>query len=151
MLIYCICCTVVPAEAPGVLQGGGGLGLHHLPLLYITLLIFTVNPFNRRYHLRRGFTNRTHTVQACVKRLRNIQRRAKRRRSRGFNPSIHLHILGCSARYSFALRHPSIFFFFFSPPGHRATLFFWCGRCIRNPAPGRMRYAYIVIAVRSER
>ena len=29
--------------------------------------------------------------------------------------------------------------------------YFWCGRCIRNPAPGRMRYTYILIAVRSER
>jgi hypothetical protein len=28
--------------------------------------------------------------------------------------------------------------------------FFRCRRCIRNPAPGHMGYAYIVIAVRSE-
>ena len=29
--------------------------------------------------------------------------------------------------------------------------YFRCGRCIRNPAPGCMRYAYILTAVRSER
>ena len=40
-----------------------------------------------------------------------------------------------------------IYIFFFLPPGHIATLFFRCGRCIWNPAPGCMRYPYIIIAI----
>jgi hypothetical protein len=44
----------------------------------------------------------------------------------------------------------NIFFFFLCPLGILSSIF-RCRRCIRNPAPGRMGYAYIVIAVRSER
>jgi hypothetical protein len=40
--------------------------------------------------------------------------------------------------------------FFLCPLGILYSIF-WCRCCIRNPAPGRMGYAYIFIAVRSER
>ena len=43
-----------------------------------------------------------------------------------------------------------IIFFFFAPWAYH-YIFFWCGRCIQNPAPGHMRYAYIFITVRLER
>ena len=48
------------------------------------------------------------------------------------------------------------FFFFgglhlFAPTGHSTLLlYFRCRRCIRNPAPGCMRYSYIFIAVLRE-
>ena len=48
-----------------------------------------------------------------------------------------------------------LFFFcglrLFAPTGHSTLLlYFRCRRCIRNPAPGRMRYSYIFIAVLRE-
>ena len=49
-----------------------------------------------------------------------------------------------------------IFFFFwllglFAPWAVGILIhYFRCERCIQNPAPGRMRYTYIVIAVCSE-
>ena len=39
--------------------------------------------------------------------------------------------------------HVTPFFFFFYAPWAYCYIIFQCGRCIRNPAPGRMRYAYI--------
>ena len=39
-----------------------------------------------------------------------------------------------------------IYLFLFSAPGHICTVFFRCERCIRDPAPGGMRYTYIFIA-----
>ena len=42
------------------------------------------------------------------------------------------------------------FFFFFSAFWAYCYIIFRWGRCIRNPAPGHMRYAYIFIAVHTE-
>ena len=41
------------------------------------------------------------------------------------------------------------YIFFFAPKAY-FYIIFQCWRCFRNPAPGRMRYAYIFIVVRSE-